>query len=247
MKTGLFADIHSNREAFEACLRHAEAVGVDDHFFLGDLVGYGADPSWVLDTVKAYHEKGSGIILGNHEAAVLNKPELTMQEDARRAAEWTRSQLSDAELQFLASLSVSVEKKDRLFVHSSAHKPAQWGYVSDVHSAKKSFDATFCRFTYCGHLHLPLLFHQSSTGRVAQFVPVAGVEIPLGAYRRWIVVAGAVGQPRDSNPAACYVVHDSNRNSLVFHRVPYDVSSAARKIRSSGLPVWLADRLERGS
>ncbi|TAN40967.1 MAG: metallophosphoesterase [Nitrospirae bacterium] len=246
MKTGLFADIHANREALEACLRHAEANQVDDHIFLGDLVGYGADPSWVIDTVMQYHARGAGVILGNHDAAVLSKPELTMVEDARQAIDWTRPRLTDDNMKFLSGLPLSIEKKDRLFVHSSAFKPADWSYVADVHSARKCFGATFSRFIYCGHLHQPLLYHQGSTGKVVQFTPVAGVDIPLGMYRRWLAVIGAVGQPRDSNPAACYAVHDSGKNILTYYRVGYDVTAAARKVRESGLPVWLGDRLERG-
>jgi diadenosine tetraphosphatase ApaH/serine/threonine PP2A family protein phosphatase len=246
MKTGIFADIHANREALEACLRHAEANAVDYYFFLGDLIGYGADPCWVMNMVMQYHACGAGVILGNHDAAVLNKPELTMVDDARHAVDWTRTQLSDASLKFLSELPLSIEKKDSLFVHGSAYKPAAWTYVFDVQDARKSFDSTFCRLIFCGHLHQPFLYHQSSTGKVVQFTPVAGVDIPLGRYRRWLAVVGSVGQPRDANPAAGYALHDSTKNILTFYRVNYDVSTAAQKIRDSGLPTWLGDRLEKG-
>ncbi len=246
MKTGLFADIHANREAFEACLSHAGDRSVENYVFLGDFIGYGADPCWVMEKVMNYHYNGASVILGNHDAAVLKKPELTMVDDARHAVEWTRSQMTEEGLKFLSGLPLSIEKKDLLYVHGSAYKPAAWSYVADVQDAKKSFDATFCRLIFCGHFHRPLLYHQGSTGRVVQFTPVAGVDIPLGRYRRWLAVIGAVGQPRDNNPAASYAVHDSEKNILTYYRVNYDVSTTAQKIRDNGLPRWLGDRLEKG-
>ena len=98
-------------------------------------------------------------------------------------------------------------------MHANAWKPGGWEYVATVADARRSLDATACRFTFCGHLHVPALYHQGSTGRVAHFAPVAGVGIPLGAHHRWLAVLGAVGQPRDGNPAASYAIHDLERGS----------------------------------
>jgi diadenosine tetraphosphatase ApaH/serine/threonine PP2A family protein phosphatase len=93
---------------------------------------------------------------------------------------------------------------------------------------------------------VPALYHMSMTGKFASFDPVDRVEIPLSSQRRWLAVIGSVGQPRDHNPAACYGVLDDERNVLTYIRVPYDVESAARKIREAGLPIMLADRLFEG-
>ena len=99
---------------------------------------------------------------------------------------------------------------------------------------------------FCGHIHVPALYHMSATGKIASFEPVGGVEIPLSRHRRWLAVLGAVGQPRDGSPAACYAILDTERDALTYVRIPYDLDTAARKIRAAGLPPRLADRLYEG-
>ena len=106
--------------------------------------------------------------------------------------------------------------------------------------------ATQAHATFCGHTHVPALFHMSVTGKFASFDPVARAEIPLTPQRRWLAVIGSVGQPRDRDPAACYAVLDDARYALTYVRVPYDIESAARKIRAAGLPAMLAARLFEG-
>ncbi len=246
MRIAFFADIHSNREAAEACFNHAQIRGIDQYVFLGDLIGYGADPGWVLDTVMHYHERGAIVVLGNHDEAVLKVSEKTMHDEARYVVEWTRSGINAAQANFIAALPVTIERSDSLYVHANAWDPRGWDYITGVFEARRSLAATLCRFTFCGHLHEPALYHQGATGRVKSFTPVAGVDIPLGAHRRWLAVIGAVGQPRDGNPAACYAIYDSARSMLTYFRVPFDVASAARKIRRAGLPEWLGTRLEMG-
>lgn len=227
---------------------HAEQHAVEHYVFLGDLIGYGADPAWVLATVMRYHENGAFVILGNHdEAVLLEKPDKAMRSDAQLAIEWTRSCISPEHADFIKSLPPSLEKYDSLFVHAHAWNPRSWDYVADVFDARRSLSATLCRFTFCGHLHEPALYHQGATGKVVPFSPVTGVEIPVGLHRRWLAVLGAVGQPRDGNPAACYVIYDSSRRVLTYHRVPFDAASTARKIREAGLPDWLGARLEMGA
>jgi diadenosine tetraphosphatase ApaH/serine/threonine PP2A family protein phosphatase len=133
-----------------------------------------------------------------------------------------------------------------LFVHANPFAPAQWGYVLGHFEAERSLHATSCGYVVCGHVHEPRLFHLSTTGRVADFVPTAGVELPVPPHRRWLVLPGSVGQPRDGNPAACYATLDSPAHTLTFHRVPYDHDGAAAKIRAAGLPQVLAERLRHG-
>ncbi len=246
MRIGLFADIHSNREALEACLYHAASQRIDRYIFPGDLIGYGADPVWVLNTVMHYHEKDAVVVLGNHDEAVFAARDRTMHDDALYAVEWTRSQLSEVHLSFLTNLPKRVEQSDCLYVHANAWDPGGWQYIAAVPEAKRSLAATLCRFTFCGHLHEPDLYHQGATGRVIPFKPVSGVEIPLGIHQRWVVVLGSVGQPRDGNPAACYAVYDKDRNLLTYYRVPFDTDTTAKKIREAGLPDWLGSRLESG-
>jgi len=239
--------VHANREALEACLRHARLNGAEQFVFLGDLVGYGADPEWVLETVIGFSSQGALVVLGNHDAAVLTGPERTMHEDAQAVIDWTRPRIPPAQREFLAGRPLSLEFSDSLYVHANAWKSGGWEYVATATEARRSLDATLCRFTFCGHLHVPALYHQGALGRVAHFSPVAGVAIPLGNHHRWLAVLGAVGQPRDGSPAASYAIHDLERKQLTFHRVAYDVETAARKIVAAGLPAWFGARLESGS
>jgi diadenosine tetraphosphatase ApaH/serine/threonine PP2A family protein phosphatase len=112
--------------------------------------------------------------------------------------------------------------------------------------AFQSFRATHHRLTFCGHTHFPALYNESVRTLPQHHVPVSGSPIPLLGQRRWLAVLGAVGQPRDKNPAACYGLFNAERNRLTYMRVPYDVELAARKIRKAGLPEILATRLTVG-
>ena len=241
----LLADIHGNREALTACLADAERRQADRYVFLGDLVGYGADPGWVVDRVMDYAGRGALAILGNHDSAAAGADE-SMNETAQQAIEWTRRQLSAAQRGFLENLPVSITDGARLYVHASAYQPREWHYVLDSHSARESIGATPAHQTFCGHVHVPALYHLSLTGKLIEFTPTAGMAIPLLKGRRWLAVLGAVGQPRDHNPAACYALLDETQNTVTYIRVPYDVASAARKIREAGLPPVLAARIEQG-
>jgi len=245
MRLALMTDIHGNREALEACLDHAAQNGVERYVFLGDYAGYGADPGWVIDTVQAHVGRGALAILGNHDAAVLTDSD-DMNETAAAAMAWTRTQIDDRQRAFLAGLPLTIEEKDRLYVHASGFETDQWHYVTELYAAAKSLMATRAHATFCGHTHVPALFHMSMTGKFASFDPVDRVDIPLTRQRRWLAVIGSVGQPRDRDPAACYAVLDDERDLLTYVRVPYDVESAARKIRAAGLPLSLSARLFEG-
>jgi predicted phosphodiesterase len=245
MRIALMTDIHGNREALTACLEHADHQSVDRYVFLGDYIGYGADPAWVVDTVMARVEAGAVAILGNHDSAMMNA-DAHMNSIATAAIEWTRTRLASAHVDFLSMLPLVVEDGARLYVHASAHTPAEWPYVTDLYAASRSLMATDAQTTFCGHTHVPALFHMSMTGKFAGFEPVDRVDIPLTRQRRWLAVIGAVGQPRDRNPAACYAVLDDERDVLTYYRIPYDIEAAARKIRSAALPAMLAQRLFEG-
>ena len=103
--------------------------------------------------------------------------------------------------------------------------------------------ATPARITFCGHIHMPALYSMSPAGKMTSFIPTAGVAAPLLAGRRWLAVLGSVGQPRDGDPAASFAMFDTDTREITYCRVPYDVETAAERIRQNGLPFWLADRL----
>jgi diadenosine tetraphosphatase ApaH/serine/threonine PP2A family protein phosphatase len=248
MLIALMSDMHGNREAFAACLASAAAYPVDRYVFLGDYVGYGADPVWVLDQVIDHVARGAAAVLGNHDEAIA-APHVQMNEIALAAIEWTRTKLDAAHRDFLRALPLTIEEADRFYVHASAWAPAAWPYIVDAHAARQSLDATEQRVTVCGHVHVPALYHVghlSPMRKLGAFIPEAGVAIRLLGEQRWLAVLGAVGQPRDGVPAACYAVLDDEAGTLTYVRVPYDVVGAAAKIRAAGLPPILARRLEQG-
>lgn len=246
MKLALLTDLHANREALQACLAQARAAGAQRYAFLGDLVGYGADPAWVVDVVREHVAQGAIVVLGNHDSAAVNGPRPSMDPEAAAAVNWTRSQLDASQIEFLAKLPLRATLPDSLFVHANAWAPQEWEYVRSRADAVRSLQATDALYTFCGHMHDPRMYHISSTAKVLDFEPVAGVRIPLLPTRRWLVVPGSVGQPRDGNPAAAWAMFDTEARDIVFHRVPYDHEAAAAKVVAAGLPAGLAQRLRSG-
>jgi len=245
VRIALLSDIHANREAFEACLGDAARRGAQRLVLLGDLVGYGGDPGWVLARARELATDGAILLKGNHdEAAVSDRRGMTS--DAAAAAAWTRTVLDAEAKRFLADLPLEVEEADRLYVHAGAFQPERWHYVRDAEEARRSLQATAARIVLCGHVHVPALYGLTATAKLVPFRPVAEVPVPLAAPRRWLAVLGAVGQPRDGNPAAAYAMLDTATSALTTHRVPYDIAAAMARIRAAGLPDWLAERLAQG-
>ncbi|MVT65816.1 metallophosphoesterase [Bradyrhizobium pachyrhizi] len=245
MRLALFADIHANRQAFAACLDAARARGAERLICLGDIVGYGADPEWAVDTVMDLVAKGAVAVRGNHDNAI-GVPSDSMNAEAQAAIDWTRGRLSGEQKQFLAELPMSREEDNRLYVHSEASEPTKWRYVRDTADAARSMMATELQITFCGHIHRPGLYSMSSTAKMTSFVPTSGIAVQLLPGRRWLAVLGSVGQPRDGDPAASFAMFDTVSREITFHRVPYDVATAAARIKANGLPHWLADRLPLG-
>jgi len=246
VKTAFLSDLHANREAVESVLEHARAQGAERWVLLGDFVGYGADPAWVVDQVRDLVRQGAMAVMGNHDQAVVRGSAPDMRPDARYVVEWTRAQLDTAQIDFLASLPMTQQLGDQLYVHANAWAPAGWDYIQARADAVRSLQATEARYTFCGHMHEPKLFNLSGTGKAGDFVPTPGVPIPVPPHRQWLVIPGSAGQPRDGNPAACYAMLDEAAGTLTFHRVPYDHETAGAKIRAANLPQRLASRLVDG-
>jgi len=247
MTIALLTDIHSNREALEACLAHAEDHGATQHCFLGDYVGYGADPGWVVDTVMRFVRQGAVALRGNHDEAAAGPDEVRLNADARRCIDWTRTVLSTQQLDFLQGLPLTVEDGVCLFVHANGWDPKNFEYILGPMQAARNMQVVRQRITFCGHMHEPMLYHMGLTQRVEMFSPIPGTPIPLSAARRWLALPGSVGQPRDGNPAACYATFDELTNLLTFWRIPYDHHAAARKVRAAGLPERYAQQLLYGA
>ncbi len=245
MLLAIFADIHANRQAFAACLEAARARGAERLILLGDFVGYGGDPEWTVDTVIALVEQGAVAVRGNHDHAI-DHPSESMNPAAKAAIDWTRSRLDATQRRFLAGLPMTHEDEDRLYVHSEASDPKRWRYVQSATDAARSMIATRAQVSFCGHIHQPALYSMSVTAKMTSFVPTSAIPVGLLKGRQWLAVAGSVGQPRDNNPAACFLIYDTHRREVTYCRVGYDVEAAAKRIREAGLPGWLADRLSQG-
>ena len=245
MRLALLADIHANRLALEACLEHARTHGADRLVFLGDYVGYGAQPAEVLDRIMAETARGALAVVGNHDRAVADVRD-AMAPDAETAMAWTRGQLGPEARDFLASLPLRFEDGPRLYVHASPQTYPPWIYIREGRDARRALEASRAQTVFCGHTHIPALHGLTATGQLVSFQPVPSVPVPLSPHRRWLTVVGAVGQSRDGNPAAAYALLDTATSELTHFRVPYDVQAAAAAVLEAGLPPALAARLRKG-
>ncbi|MFZ4055252.1 MAG: metallophosphoesterase family protein [Polynucleobacter sp.] len=246
-RIGLFADLHSNLEAFEACMARAGELGVTRMVFLGDLVGYNADPVAVLDRICDLIEAKKALaVLGNHDAAIFEDYSKRMNKSAWTAIEWTRSQLSTQHIDFLKNLPLILHEEEICFTHASAHHPEEWNYITDNLSAWNCVESANKPYTFVGHVHEQALFYQTAVGKLLRFAPHHSEPVPVWRYRRWLGIVGSLGQPRDGIAEACFAIFEPAIESLSFHRVPYDNYTAAEKVRLAGLPDNLATRLITG-
>lgn len=252
MKLALISDIHANRPALQACLVHARLQGADQFAFLGDLVGYGADPAAVLDDIMALAEQGALVLRGNHDDMALQPPQTQAGEATLGAqgAQWTHDQLRLSHLEFLTQLPLTVTFKGLLLVHASADRPASWRYVDNAQAAGRCLDQALAQqqgpHVLVGHVHHQALYYRGSGRHLMKFEPTPGLPVPTPAHRPMVACVGSCGQPRDGDPRAMYAMADLAQQKMVFYRVPYNHTEAAAAIRRAGLPESLAQRLERG-
>ena len=246
MKLAILSDIHSNLEALQACLKHANQQGAEQFAFVGDLVGYGADPVACIEIIAGLAQQGAIVVKGNHDEAALSGLCETMELSACEAIYWTRKQLGPSERAFIRALPLLRQHEDMLFVHACAVAPEQWAYITGPTQAGHCMRASKARLTFSGHVHQPTLYYQLQKAKPQVFYPIPGVAIPLLANRKWLAIVGSVGQPRDANPASSYTIFDCKQHNLTYYRVPYDHASTARKILAAKLPAILAQRLARG-
>lgn len=249
MKLALLSDIHGNIQALDACLAHARAQKAQRFAFLGDLVGYGADPGAVVDRIMLLTEEGAIVLKGNHDAMAVTPPaEVKTMGDS--TASWTSRQLSKAQREWVDQLPMTHSFDNVLLVHASADGPELWRYVYDERGATASLDAASSnpevRYVFGGHVHEQSLYYRGVTSGLMKFIPQPGVAIPVPRHRQWLGTIGSVGQPRDGKPDAMYALFDTDRNQLTFHRVTYNHAAAANAIRKAGLPEFFAERLEKG-
>ncbi|HEX3510369.1 MAG TPA: metallophosphoesterase family protein [Solirubrobacteraceae bacterium] len=242
MKVAVISDIHANRHAFEATLEAVAASDAAELWCLGDLVGYGAEPDACVELAR---DHAAVCLAGNHDMAVTG--ELSLDEFSRGAsiaAEWTREVIAPENLEFLAGLRPQGEEGQVGLYHASPRDPV-WEYVLSALLAELCFDAQDHRISLIGHSHVALSFVRRD-GELATGEPRrAGTRLEIGEGE-WLLNPGSVGQPRDGDPRASWLLLDLDGMDASYHRSDYDVAGAAAAIRAARLPDSLAERLEYG-
>ncbi|MGH2653336.1 MAG: metallophosphoesterase family protein [Actinomycetota bacterium] len=244
MRIAVLSDIHGNLDALDAVLGRCREEGIGPTFVTGDIVGYGAEPQEVIDRVAELH--GVRMVAGNHDLAAVGRFDLEwFNRVAATALRWTRTVLSPSGRGLLERLDPRSEGSTALLVHGSVVDPAA-EYLLDEERAAASFGHERFELCFFGHTHLPVLFVQDAGGRVEGRVPEPDAVVELDGGHRYLVNPGSVGQPRDGDPRASFLIFDTEARRAVWHRVAYPVEEAQRKIRDAGLPDVLAERLAVG-
>lgn len=246
MRSLILADVHANIDALDAVLRAADTLKIDRVLVLGDLVGYNAAPAEVLHRLDTLAAATS--IRGNHDKVCAGlEPATAFHPLARQAIEWTRRQLSPADLTRLAALPAGpLCLGDSLEICHGAAFDEDF-YVTDVMDARRALESAGAPNCLHGHTHVPSVFMTHGFAvRERQLRNEELQVVALPSAGRMLANAGSVGQPRDGDPRAAFGVLDEGAGTLELHRVTYDVAAAQRRIIAAGLPAELADRLMRG-
>jgi len=238
MRFLILSDIHGNVEALERVLEEAGRLRPDMIVSLGDVVGYGANPN---ECVSLVQEAANIRIGGNHDvaAAGLIGTE-AFSGTAQRAIRWTSREIHPSHRDALGEYDTVRRYGDCVFAHSSPLSPMEWEYVYTINQANAIFGGIRERFAFIGHTHVPAIIeHSEALGTRV----VSGTIAAVAPGSRYLVNVGSIGQPRDGIAAASFAVLDEQKGTITIRRVPYDIRSAQDKIRNSGLPESLAERL----
>ncbi len=236
----MLSDIHSNLVALDAVL--AAAGEVEAVWHLGDVVGYGPEPDAVVARLT---EIGAIGVRGNHDAAAAGGSEIDwFNPEAKAAMEWTREAISASTRDWLAALPLRRMESSFTLVHGSPRDPI-WEYVTSAALARAGLSAISTEHGLHGHTHVPIAFTMVD-GRMRTLAPRAGNTVALGEGRM-LLNPGSVGQPRDRDPRASYLVLDTAAATATWGRVAYDFESVGASMRAAGLPARLADRLRVGA
>jgi predicted phosphodiesterase len=242
VRVAVISDIHGNLAALEAVLVEIDAAAPDEIWCLGDMTGYGAKPNECVDVVRA---RSDVCLVGNHDLVV--RGDLSVDEfspEAAAAATWSKTVLGDDERAYLRTLAPLGERAGVSLYHASIRDPI-WEYVVNAEVARACLVKQKSDLALIGHSHVPLALHLTA-GTLRGGHAAGGSEYPL-EDRKCLLNPGSVGQPRDRDPRAAWLLLDLERRLATFHRVDYDIPRTQGEIMAAGLPQRLADRLAVGA
>ncbi len=242
MRIAIISDVHANLEALQAVTRDIESHNIERVFFLGDAVGYGADPNQCIKMISDLCEIK---LLGNHDyvAMGLESPE-HFNVMAKQSIFWTRRELKRKAVERMSDFEMEATFLDYYFVHATPENPADWNYLLTVDDAVRNFDLFSQSFCFVGHSHLPSVFCLRPDGTVT--ATEKADDFQAAPDCRYIINVGSVGQPRDGNRKACYLTADTDTNRFEYRRLTYDLNKAQEKMRKAQLPEFLITRLANG-
>ena len=240
MRYAILADIHGNLAAFKAVLKDIEEKGgAKELWCLGDIVGYGPDPSECIALLRQYPHL---CVAGNHDWAAIGKVDISdFNLDAAEACRWTGRQLSPEDVKYLESLPLTLTRGDFTIAHGSPREPI-WEYVLSTQSARDNFRFFETRYCLIGHSHVPMVFEHVGETCLLGELPAA---LRFGG-NRLIINPGGVGQPRDGDPRAAYAIYDERDKVIYHYRIPYDIADTQERMVRQGLPIFLVTRLSYG-
>ncbi|MDO8735195.1 MAG: metallophosphoesterase family protein [Elusimicrobiota bacterium] len=236
MKYAIFSDIHSNLEALETVLTEISKQNVDEYICCGDIVGYGPNPNECIEKIKSI--KNIKMIAGNHDKATVGLFDIEwFNDNAKAAVLWTSSQLTGENKNFLKGLPEKIIEENFTAVHGSPREPIKEYLIkpSDMQENLQFFETQIC---FVGHSHYPFVYTSEKSITNLQ------ENEPIEISSKSIINPGAVGQPRDGDNRACFMILDGNKTT--FHRVNYDIKAVQKKMKIEKLPKYLVERLNYG-
>ena len=238
----VFADVHANLEALHAVLADMDAHEISQRVCLGDIVGYAANPAQCLKLVR---QLDCPVVKGNHDEAAATDASLDdMREVAQRGIEFSRQKLSAEQRAYLATLPLTFSNEECQFAHASLNDPSEWNYILREADALEHFKAQNTLLSFCGHTHVPMVWHQSQAGKIKSWKGRGRIQLPMDG--KTLINVGSVGQSRDLCTDACYVMCDPKAHWVEFRRVAYNITRTRRKIVRAKLPPYAAQRLSLG-
>lgn len=253
MRYLVISDIHSNYEALEAVMDKAQKEGFDKVICLGDIVGYGADPNLCVESIRNISHI---TVLGNHDVSLFSYKERRYLNDyARIAIEWTEKSIKKENFEYITSLEYLKKLGNVLICHSSPSNPKEFNYLFSLEDAIYEFERFEENIAFFGHSHIPTIFFEYKDKKEFMFIDVVydsfkhteeGIFVCKVENGRYLVNPGSVGQPRDGDRRAAFLIYDDERKEIKFFRVPYNIEMAREKIIKNGLPKILGDRLMIG-